>query len=64
MDFSPEIEDYSRRASAFIEASILSLEADPANFDTHEPEGIRWIALQLLRCADSRDGRSEFQSRS
>ena len=38
MDFSlpPEIEDYRRRVRAFVEAHILPLEADPANFDEHE----------------------------
>jgi acyl-CoA dehydrogenase len=38
MDFTlpPEIEDYRRRVRAFVEANILPLEADPANFDAHE----------------------------
>jgi acyl-CoA dehydrogenase len=38
VDFSlpPEIEDYRRRVRAFVEAHILPLEADPANFDEHE----------------------------
>jgi acyl-CoA dehydrogenase len=38
MDFTlpPEIEDYRRRVRAFVEAHILPLEADPANFDAHE----------------------------
>ena len=38
MDFTlpAEIEDYRRRVRSFVEAHILPLEADPANFDEHE----------------------------
>lgn len=38
MDFnlSPEIEDYRQRIRAFVEAELIPLEADPANYDAHE----------------------------
>jgi acyl-CoA dehydrogenase len=49
VDFSlpPEIEDYRRRVRAFVEAHILPLEADPANFDAHE--NIAEAPLQRVR---------------
>jgi acyl-CoA dehydrogenase len=49
LDFSlpPEIEDYRRRVRAFVETSILPLEADPASFDAHE--NIADAPLQRLR---------------
>jgi acyl-CoA dehydrogenase len=38
MDFalSPEIDDYRRRIRAFVDANIIPLEADRANYDAHE----------------------------
>ena len=38
MDFSlpAEIEDYRQRIRAFVEAELIPLEADPANYDAHE----------------------------
>ncbi|WP_448187324.1 acyl-CoA dehydrogenase family protein [Azospirillum sp. sgz301742] len=49
MDFalSPEIEDYRRRVRAFVEAEILPVEADRANWDEHEM--IAQPALEALR---------------
>jgi acyl-CoA dehydrogenase len=49
MDFSlsPEIEDYRRRVRAFVEANILPLEGDPANYDGHE--NIAEAPLQHMR---------------
>jgi acyl-CoA dehydrogenase len=49
MDFSlpPEIEDYRRRVRAFVEANILPLEGDRANYDAHE--NISDAALQRVR---------------
>ncbi|HYG89206.1 MAG TPA: acyl-CoA dehydrogenase family protein [Azospirillum sp.] len=49
MDFalSPEIEDYRRRVRAFVEAEILPVEADRANWDEHGM--IALPALEKLR---------------
>lgn len=49
MDFSlpPEIETLRRKAGAFIEAHVLPLEADRANYDPHE--NIRLDVLRPLR---------------
>jgi acyl-CoA dehydrogenase len=49
MDFTlpPEIEDVRVRTRAFIAEHVLSLEADPANFDAHE--NIRLDALEPVR---------------
>lgn len=49
MDFtlSPEHEDYRRRVRAFVEAEIMPVEADKANWDEHE--NITEDALAALR---------------
>ena len=38
MDFAlpPEIDDYRTRIRAFVDAHIIPLEADRANYDEHE----------------------------
>ncbi|RJF88977.1 acyl-CoA dehydrogenase [Oleomonas cavernae] len=49
MDFtlSPEIDDYRRRIRAFVDANIIPLEADRANYDAHE--NIAHAPLQAMR---------------
>lgn len=49
MDFtiSPRIEDYRRRIAAFVDAHVLPLEADRANYDAHE--NIRIDVLDAVR---------------
>ncbi len=49
MDFTlpPELDDYRRRVRAFVEAEILPVEADRANWDEHE--NIGESALAALR---------------
>jgi acyl-CoA dehydrogenase len=49
MDFtiSPRIEDYRRRVAAFVDAHVLPLEADRANYDAHE--NIRIDVLDAVR---------------
>ncbi|CAO3426695.1 acyl-CoA dehydrogenase family protein [Azospirillum doebereinerae] len=49
MDFTlpPELEDYRRRVRAFVEAEILPVEADRANWDEHE--NIAEAPLEALR---------------
>lgn len=49
MDFSlsPEIEDYRRRVRAFVDAEIIPLEADRANYDAHG--NISEAALEAVR---------------
>lgn len=49
MDFTifPRIEDYRRRVAAFVDAHILPLEADRANYDAHE--NIRIDVLDAVR---------------
>lgn len=49
MDFTipPRVEDYRRRIAAFVDAHVLPLEADRANYDAHE--NIRIDVLDALR---------------
>lgn len=49
MDFtiSPRVEDYRRRIAAFVDAHVLPLEADRANYDAHE--NIRTDVLDRVR---------------
>jgi acyl-CoA dehydrogenase len=49
MDFtiSPRVEDYRRRIAAFVDAHVLPLEADRANYDAHE--NIRTDVLDTVR---------------
>lgn len=49
MDFtiSPRIEDFRRRIAHFVEAELLPLEADRANYDAHE--NIRLDVLEAMR---------------
>ena len=49
MDFelTPEIETYRKRVRAFVDAHVLPLEADRANFDEHE--SLTMEALARLR---------------
>jgi acyl-CoA dehydrogenase len=49
MDFtiSPRVEDYRRRIAAFVDAHVLPLEADRANYDAHE--NIRIDVLDAVR---------------
>ncbi len=56
MDFtiSPRIEDYRRRVAAFVEEHVLPLEADRANYDTHE--NIRIDVLDTVRAKAKAQG--------
>ncbi|WP_024588299.1 acyl-CoA dehydrogenase family protein [Aliihoeflea sp. 2WW] len=49
MDFTipPRVEDYRRRIAAFVDAHVLPLEADRANYDAHE--NIRIDVLDAVR---------------
>src|SRR5690606_25533942 len=49
MDFSlpPELEDYRARVRRFVDAELIPLEADRANYDAHE--NIDEAALQAVR---------------
>ncbi len=49
MDFNipPRVEDYRRRIAAFVDAHVLPLEADRANYDAHE--NIRIDVLDAVR---------------
>ena len=56
MDYriSPRTEDFRRRIAAFVDASLLPLEADPASYDAHE--NIREDLLGELRAKARGEG--------
>ena len=56
MDFAlpPEIDDYRARIRAFVDAHIIPLEADSANYDEHE--NIRPNVLEDVRTKVKAEG--------
>ena len=56
MDFttSPRIEDFRRRIAAFVDANVLPLEADRANYDAHD--NIRIDVLDGVRAKAKAEG--------